>query len=274
MRNELVRLVRFAALIVAVALLANISGVAAAAQTTVECGIFHSYTAPNPGGPTNGSVTFGVLGGTPEVIDANATLSPPADSVLASLGGGPAPTCLSVTRDAGVITAMALAPTGTISGLVTLAADLFGPGQDAYVIANRLVSPVSAVIADPGLAALIKTAFDAGSTLSATLNIDVTTGFPSSFTVTTTISGPVKVLPLGDVQVGKATLPAAVIDAGSLKRLKQAATLGVAATVVISGVGTPTGSGVNVVVTLSVSFTAPTPTPSPAPTSLPNTAFR
>jgi hypothetical protein len=273
-----VRLRHRVALLVATGFLAA-STPAAAAETTVECGVFHDYTAPDPGLGVDGSITFGVFGGTAEVIDANATITPPADSVLATFANG-APSCFSVTRDAGVITAIAIAPTGTISGSVVLVPDAFGPGQDAYVIANRLVAPVTAVEADPALEALIKTAADSGSTLSATLTVDVGTGFPTTFDVTTTVSGAVVLLLNGDVQVGDATLPSAVIDAAARDELSKAAELGVPATVVITGIGTPTQTGVDVQITLSVSFTAPSSTPSPTPAPartavpLPNTSFR
>ena len=267
---------RFVAVLVTLGVLA-VGTPAAAAETTVECGVFHDYTAPDPGLSVDGSITFGVIGGTAEVIDANAAITPPADSVLATFSNG-APTCLSVTRDAGSITAISIAPTGTVSGSVVLVPDLFGPGQDVYVIANRLIAPVVAVEADPALAALIKTAADSGSTLSATFTVDVATGAPTSFNVTTTVVGDVTLLPSGDIQIGNATLPSAVIDATARDDLSQAAELGVPATVVIAGIGTPTQTGVDIQVTLSVSFAAPastpSPTPSPSAAPLPNTAFR
>lgn len=71
--------------------------------TALECGIFRDYTAPDAGTATPGSITFGITA-SPEVIAADATLVPPADSSLPSLQGG-APTALNVTRDGGVITA-------------------------------------------------------------------------------------------------------------------------------------------------------------------------
>ncbi|MDP9269997.1 MAG: hypothetical protein M3P14_03330 [Chloroflexota bacterium] len=254
--------------------LASFASGAAAATTTVECGLFRNYTAPDPVAVTAGSITFG-LHGTPEAIAPDATLVPPADSLLASLQGG-TPTCLAVVRDAGNITSLAFAPSGTISGTVVLVADLFGPGQDAYVIADRVVTPVAAVTANPGLAALIKTAADSGSIFSVTFQIDLSSGVPTSFAATTTLSGLVSLGAGGDVHVGAATLPNAVIDATSRAKLTAAASLGVPATVVVNGAGTLAQGGqggVAIQVTLSVTYTAPVRSMAPAtPADLPNTA--
>ncbi|MDP9224363.1 MAG: hypothetical protein M3P18_11005 [Actinomycetota bacterium] len=254
---------------------------AAAAQTTLECGLFRNYTAPDPIAVTAGSITFG-LNGSPEPIAPDATLIPPADTALPSLQGG-TPTCLTVTRDAGMISSLAFAPSGTVSGTVILVPDLFGSGQDAYVIADRVFAPVAAVIANDGLAALIKTAADSGSIFSVTFQIDLSSGVPTGFTATTTLSGPVTAGTGGDIQVGAATLPNAVIDAAARASLDAAAGFGVAATAVVDGVGTLDQSspgGVVIDVTLSVTYTAPavaspTPTASATPTSaaLPNTAI-
>lgn len=250
-------------------------GANAAVVTTVECGALRDYTAPNPGGPTPGGITFGFTGGSPEVIAADAVITPPADTVIPSLSGTAAPTCLSVDRDAGVITALAFAASGTLSGPIVFTPDLSGPGQDGYVIAGRLVTPAAALAGNDSLTALIKAPADAGSTISIVFNVDVSTGFPTSFTATSTISGAVTLLPSGDVQVGAATLPAGVVEATSLAALTQAHSLGVPATVQIQGVGTPTGSGVDIAITLSVTFVppaTPTPTPSASAQTLPNTA--
>lgn len=272
----------FAALL-AGSLALTAGSVFAAAVSSVECGVFHDYLAPDPIAVTPGSITFG-LSGAPETIAADATLEPPADTALPSLAGG-TPTCLTVTRDTGVITAMAFVPSGTVSGTVVLVPDLFGSGQDAYVIADRVFAPVSAVAADPNLAALIKTAADSGSTFSVTFQIDLSSGVPTGFDATTTLSGAVVLLPGGDIQIGAATLPSAVIDASARQQLEQAAALGVPATVAVSGVGVLDqggAGGVTVDISLAVSFVVPilatpTPTRTAAPTArppaaLPNTA--
>lgn len=268
----------FAALLAA-SLTLTAGSVFAAAVSSVECGVFHDYLAPDPIAVAPGSITFG-LSATPETIAAEAILEPPADTALPSLAGG-TPTCLTVTRDSGVITAMAFVPSGT----VVLVPDLFGSGQDAYVIADRVFAPVSAVAADPNLAALIKTAADSGSTFSVTFRIDLSSGVPTGFDATTTLSGAVVLLPGGDIQIGAATLPSAVIDASARQQLEQAAALGVPATVAVSGVGVLDqggAGGVTVDISLAVSLVAPilatlTPTRTAAPTArppaaLPNTA--
>ena len=95
--------------LLAVALVASLVGPVWAGgvdTTTLECGLFRDYTAPEPATSTPGSITFGVSG-TPEVIAADATLVPPADTALPSLQGG-APTALTVVRNGGVITSLAL----------------------------------------------------------------------------------------------------------------------------------------------------------------------
>jgi hypothetical protein len=254
----------------------------AAVDTALECGLFRDYTAPDPIAVTAGSITFG-LSGTPQAIAPDATLVPPTDTALPSLQGG-VPTCLTVTRDAGVITSLAFAPSGTVSGSVVLVADLFGSGQDAYVIGDRVFTPVDAVTANPDLAALIKTSADNGATLSITFQIDLSSGVPTGFTATTTLSGAVVLVSNGDIQIGDATLRDAVIDAAARTRLESAAGLGVPATVLVTGIGTLDqggAGGVAIDISLLVTFTAPaaatpTPTATPSPTApaaaLPNTA--
>ena len=244
--------------------------------TTLECGLFREYTAPEPATSTPGSITFGVSG-MPEVIAADATLVPPADTALPSLQGG-APTALTVIRNGGVITSVAIAPACTISGTPVLVPDLFGPGQDAYVIADRLFVPVAQVADNDGLAALIGTAADTDATFSVTFDIDLSTGRPSGFSAQTTLVGLVSMLDGGDVQVGAATLPASVVDDEARAELETAAELGVQTTVVVDGIGTiDQASGDPLIaITLTVTFTAPapsTPAPSPAPSLLPNTAL-
>jgi hypothetical protein len=265
--------------IMTILLLASVASTAVAAQTTVECGLFRDYTAPDPIAPSAGSITFG-LNGSPEVIAASATLVPPTDTTLSSLQGG-TPTCLSVTRDAGSITSLAFAASGTASGTVVLVPNLFGSGQDAYVIADRVFAPASAVVANDGLAALIKTAADSGSVLSITFQIDLSSGIPTGFSATDTFSGLVTLAGNGDVHVGAATLPNSVIDATARAKLATAAGLSVPATVVVNGVGTidqSSAGGVVINVTLSVTYATPasaSPTPSVAPTpqAIPNTAI-
>jgi hypothetical protein len=246
----------------------------AAATDTLECGLFRDYTAPDPIGDTPGSITFG-LSGPAETIAADATLVPPTDTNLASLQGG-APTCLTVTRESGVITSLAFAASGTIRGIPELVADLFGPGQDAYVISDRLFTPAELVATNAGLSALIKTAADSESTFTVTFQIDLSSGVPTGFVASTTLSGTVGILTGGDIAIGSATLPDEAISPAARQDLHEAANLGVQATVIVDGIGTLDQSsegGVSVAITLSVSFAAPPTTPAPDPDEVPDTAL-
>ena len=246
----------------------------AAATDTLECGLFRDYTAPDPIAATTGSITFG-LSGPSETIAADATLVPPTDTNLASLQGG-TPTCLTVTRNSGVITSLAFAASGTISGIPQLVPDLFGPGQDAYVISDRLFTPAELVATNAGLSALIKTAADNDSTFTVTFQIDLSTGVPTGFVATTILSGTVGILAGGDIAIGSATLPSAVISPAERKDLQEAASLGVPATVIVDGIGILDQSsegGVSVAITLSVSFAAPSATPAPSTDEIPDTGL-
>lgn len=250
------------------------AGQVAAATDTLECGLFRDYTAPDPIGDTAGSITFG-LSGPSETIAADATLVPPTDTNLASLQGG-TPTCLTVTRDSGVITSLAFAASGTISGIPHLVPDLFGPGQDAYVISDRLFTPAELLATNAGLSALIKTAADSDSTFTVTFQIDLSSGVPSGFVASTTLSGKVVILAGGDVAIGSAVLPEEVITLAAREELQKAATLGVPATVIVDGIGTLDQSsegGVSVAITLSVTFAAPSATPAPTADEIPDTAL-
>jgi hypothetical protein len=259
-----------------VALMAAPASAGGVAVTAVECGLFRDYVAPDAGTDTPGTITFG-LTGTPETIAPAAVLVPPTNTSLPSLQGG-APTALSVTRDAGVITALAFAASCTLSGTPTLVEDLFGPDADGYVISDRLFVPVGQVQANAGLSALIGTAAEAGTTFSVTFAIDLDFGVPSGFTATTNLSGSVVMLPNGDVEVGAAMLPSAVVDDAARAELQAAADLGVPAAVIVSGIGSVDASSegdVAVTITLTVSFAAPPPSPIPSPTQapLPDTAL-
>ena len=78
--------------------------------------------------------------------------------------------------------------------------------------------PPTLLATNDGLAALIGTAADTGSTFSVTFDIDLSTGVPSGFTAQTTLVGLVVMLDGGDVQVGAATLPASVVDDAGSRR--------------------------------------------------------
>lgn len=232
------------------------TGRVAAADTNLECGAFRDYVAPDPGTATSGSITFG-LSAAPEAIAATATLVPPADTNLAGLQGG-APTCLSVTRDGGLITSIEFAPSGPISGPVTLVPDLFGSGFDAYVIADRLFVPTDQVAATDWELAIIKAPADAGVPLTITFDIDLTTGVPSAFTAALALTGLVTPGAGDDLMIGSATLPASTIDPVSRALLLAAASQEVLATVAVNAIATISPQGEpSVTITLAVAEDLP-----------------
>jgi hypothetical protein len=237
---------------------------AGGASTSVEAGAYFDFVAPDPVAPADGAIRFG-FDGSPETIAADAELVPPADTNLAFLGGG-SPTCVEVAREGGVITRLAFVGACTVSGSVVFVDDLFGPGGDAYLIGGRLAAPAVLVDGEPPFAALIGAPAATGATLEITFQIDLATGIPTAFVGVTTVSGPVVVLGNGDVAVGSATLPSAIIDDAARALLAEAAELGVEATVGITGNGTFGEKGEPALdIVLAVSFTAPTPGATPEP---------
>lgn len=236
--------------------------------TTVEGGVYLDYVAPDPLAPTDGAIRFG-FAGTLETIAADAVLAPPADTNLAFLGG--APTCLEVTREGGVITALEFAGECNAGGTVTRVDDLFGPGGDAYLIADRVAAPADLVEGVPAFATLIGIPAVAGTNLDLVFVVDLATGIPSSFIGQTSVTGPITLLTGGDIGVGAATLPNEVIDAASRGHLEDAAAFGVEATAVIVGLGTIQQEGdPTVQIELTVTYTEPTPVATPVPTAAPS----
>jgi hypothetical protein len=239
--------------------------------TAVEGGAYFDFVAPDPLGPTDGTIRFGFSGAV-ETIAADAVLVPPADTNLAFLGGG-SPTCLAVTREGGVITRIEFVEDCTISGTVTRVDDLFGPGGDANLIADRVAAPADLVEGNPAFAALIGIPAAAGTTLELVFTLDMATGIPASFVGQSAVTGPVTILADGDIGVGAATLPDIVIDDTARAQLEDAGELGVDATVAIVGQGTIQQSGdPSLEITLTVTYTAPTPVPTPVPTVAPTPA--
>lgn len=232
--------------------------------TTLEAGAILDYVAPDPGTSTPGEIRFGFTGPL-EVIAADAELVPPADTNLAFLNGG-TPTCLEVTRDGAGITRLAFVAECTVSGDVSFVEDVFGPGADGYMIADRLIAPAEFLADSPEFAALIGVPASAGTVLSVTFAVDVDLGFPVTFVGSTSLTGPVTLLSGGDVMVDGATLPSEVIDDVSRAALTEAAELGVDATVEITGNGNlQTKSQIpELEISLAVSYISPTPTPAPS----------
>ena len=80
----------------AIALLALVPVSVSAASSVVECGQLAAYTAPDPLGPTDGSIQLGLSD--TWTINADATLSANAATALPS-GSGNGPTCLAMDLD-------------------------------------------------------------------------------------------------------------------------------------------------------------------------------
>jgi hypothetical protein len=165
------------------------------------------------------------------VILASAAVSPAATSVL-PMSVGSAPTCLAIDLDdAGLVTALDFAPTGTLTGLVD-----FDTGSGFYLLADRLIVPDFVTDANAGLAAIFVTSYQAGTPLAITFTVDPTTGQFVGFDGTAAFCGAGSVTPGGDGQVGDAVIAAAVLDAGDLEALAGAGDAEACAT--INTVGT------------------------------------
>ena len=142
----------------AIALLALVPASVSAASSVVECGQLAAYTAPDPLGPTDGSIQLGLSD--TWTINADATLSANAASALPS-GSGNGPTCLAMDLDgSGHVTSLDFSPTGSLSGHVA-----FDSGSGYYILAGRLIVPTFVTDANPGLAALFVPSYQAGSVL-------------------------------------------------------------------------------------------------------------
>jgi len=266
---------RVAPLIALFALL-SVTGVTTAAETRTECGAYVDYLAPDPGTATPGSITFG-FNGTPEVIAADAILSPATQAALPNLQGG-APTGLAVTTDAGEITALDFVASCTVTGAVALVPDAFGPGQDGYFVDDRIAAPLAVLTGNAGLTTLFTVPAANGKSLSLTFDIDVASGIPGSFTATTSAAGAVTLLGpdilVDGAMVGDAPLLGEVIDPASGALLTQAAAAGLTVQVGIAGLGSipVLGGPVTVTIALSVTINATTPPATPTPAPLPNTS--
>jgi hypothetical protein len=275
MRATIRRYRRFVSLpLVAIALLLG-SAIAHAggAMVTTEAGAYFDFLAPDPGAPSDGTIRFG-FGGVVETIAADAELVPPADTNLTFLGGG-TPTCLDVTREGDAITRLAFVAECTVSGIVTRVDDVFGAGADGYLIGDRLAAPAELVEGDPTFATLIGVPAATGGPLDVVFHVDVTTGVPTSFAGETSVTGRVGELGGGDVSVGAAVLPNAVIDDVSRALLEEAAALAVDATVMIAGLGTIEQKGQpGLEIELTVTHSGVPISPAPSVGALPDTAMR
>lgn len=233
-----------------------------AASSSVECGQVTGYTAPDPLGPTDGSLALGFTA--PWTIAAAASLDSAAASVLpAILGTGP--TCLSLEFDGGgTITSVNLAAAGHVQGSVT-----FDVGMGFYILAERLFVPPFITDAVPSLAALFVTSFQAGSDVSITFGIDLSTGLFNAFDGTTEFCGLGSITVDGNGRIGDAVLASETLDAADLAALASSGSRTVCATV--HSVGTIAGSGVILgSADVAIVVQGTTVTPPPTDTSTPN----
>jgi hypothetical protein len=249
----------------AVVALAQVGSSLASSGATIECGQLGTYVAPDPTGPTPGSIALGLL--TPWEIVATATVSANAAAALPTLMNT-GPTCLSLELDSdGKITSLDFASEGAISGDVA-----FDSGSGFYVFANRLIVPTFITDAYPGIAALFVTSYQAGTELSVTFSVNQTTGSFTGFDGQATFCGKAGVTNTGDGEVGKATIPAAVLDPADIASLEQANGSGACATVHAVGVIVPNSEGqIQVQTDVTITLDAP-PTAQPTPASQPDTS--
>ena len=207
---------RLAGLVAAALLMfASASVVIAGTSSVVECGQIVAYTAPDPGTPADGSLTIGSL--TPWTIAPDAAIGAAAASILPSFAGS-GPSCLALELDADdKVTALEFAPEGSITGAV-----VYDSGTDFYILADRLIVPTFILDAYPGLAAVFATSEAAGTSVSSTFTVDVTSGAFTGVVVSASFCGHANLDSDGDGHVGDAIIPAAVLDPQSANRLERA----------------------------------------------------
>jgi len=228
------------------------SGPTLADTNSVECGQLAAYTAPDPSGPTDGSLTLG-LSSTWDIL-ATAIISPAAASALPS-GGGNGPTCLALGLDGGgKVTSIDFAPHGTITGSVT-----FDSGSGYYILADRLIIPTSVTDAYPALAGLFVTSYQAGSTLAISFDIDMTNGGFSGFDGHAAFCGKARPVKANVAKVGKAALPASILSAAAKAALVNAAGQTVCAKVHSTGTIGQSGIATSAAVVIKLADPAATP---------------
>jgi hypothetical protein len=130
----------------------------------------------------------------------------------------------------GKITSLDFAPEGDVTGTVT-----YDSGSGFYLFADRLIVPSFITDAYPGLAALFVTSYQAGTSLSVTFTVDVTTGAFVGVDGHAAFCGAGSVTGDGDGAIGEAIIPAEVLDATDLTTLEGAAGAEVCAAVHASG---------------------------------------
>ena len=252
-----------AALLATCVSLTQVGSSLAGSPATVECGQLTAYTAPDPLGPTPGTVGLGLL--TAWEIVPTASVSVAAAAALPTIVNS-GPTCLAVALDVdGKITSLDFAPEGDITGGVD-----FDSGSGFYLFADRLIVPNFITDAYPGLAALFVTSYQAGTQLSVTFSVDVTNGSFTGFDGQAEFCGAAGVAGNGDGMVGDARIPAAVLGPEDTAALEDGSGADACAVVHSVGVIVPNSEGeidveTDVVIAVDAAGGEPLPT-------LPNTS--
>ena len=226
-----------------------------AAGSTVECGQLTGYAAPDPAGPTDGSLQLGLL--PPSPIAAAATIAPAAATALPTIVNS-GPTCVAVIRDVDdKITSLDFAPQGTITGHVTV-----DSGSGFYLLADRLLIPSAITDTYSALGALFPTSEAAGTVVTVSFTVNTSTGAFTGFDGAAAFCGAGGLTPAGDGKVGAAVIPKAVLDAADRSALAKAAGRHTCATV--HSVGTIGEQGV-IDTSSDVRITVRRPRPAPLP---------
>jgi hypothetical protein len=196
-----------------------------------------------------------------------ASISAAAATALPTIVNN-APTCLSIELDAdGKITSIDFASQGNVTGIVG-----YDSGSGFYLFADRLIVPTSITDAYPGLAALFVTSYQAGTSLSVTFTVDVTTGALTGFDGHAAFCGTASIAAGGDAKIGNAIIPASVLDAADVTALTGATGANVCAAVHATGAVVQDSGGAldvhtDVVITVTAVATPPVVIPSPPQTS-------
>ena len=232
-----------------------------ASAPTVECGQLSAYTAPDPSGPTNGSLTLGTS--STWVILAAATISPAAQAALpGAVNTGP--TCLALGLDgSNNVTSLDFAPQGTITGHVT-----FDGTNNFYVFNDRLIIPTNVTDAYPPLDALFATSYQAGTPLTVIFTVNTTTGALTGFDGHAAFCGAASLDSKGVGHVGKATLPAAVLNKTAKANLQKADGASACAAVHSTGSIDPSNGNISTSATVVITLAKAAVTPPATTTGL------
>jgi len=236
------------------------TGQSLASAPDVECGQVAAWTAPDPAGPADGSLTLG-LSSTWDVL-ATATISPAAAAGLPN-GGSSGPTCLVLGLDSGgKVTSIDFAAQGTLTGTVA-----YDSGSAYFILASRLLIPKTVTDAYPALDALFDASYHAGSTLSITFFIDPTSGGFTGFDGHAAFCGKGSISAQNVGKVGKASLPAAVLGATARAALRKLSGEAVCAKVHTSGTIDPQSGNVSTTAAVAIGLDPGGPRATPPATT-------